>query len=97
VRFRVPCWALYQVFKEVFISDFYDIDLLLKKLQARPVVVDIGANAGCISVRAIEVHDLDKDQRNVSHLARYMESHGYQVVSAPVHSNCHALEAVRKK
>jgi hypothetical protein len=61
------------------------------------VVVDIGANAGCISVPTIEVHDLDKYQRNVSHLARYLESQGYQVASVPVHSNCHALEAVRKK
>ncbi len=40
---------------------------------------------------------MDKDQRNMSHLARYLERQGYQVVSAPVHSNCHALEAVRKK
>jgi FkbM family methyltransferase len=225
LRFRVPSWALYQVFKEIFVTDFYDIDALLKKLPARPVVVDIGANAGyfnmllfskivdatvfayepipsncalfqenialnpalggrihlfnkavtgasreavqlfmetdvansviasvfsdfdgqnqftlrvpavslrqvleenqiervdllkidcegseypiiyesppsCwakISILTIEVHDLDKDQRNVSYLARYLESQGYQVASAPVHSNCHALEAVRKK
>src|SRR5260370_1018962 len=74
VRLQVPSWALYQVFKEIFISDFYDIDVLLKKLPAPPMVVDIGANAGCISVPTIEVHELDKDQRNVSHLARYLES-----------------------
>jgi hypothetical protein len=41
------------------------------------MVGDIGANAGCISVPTMEVHDLDKDQRNVSHLARYLESQGY--------------------
>jgi hypothetical protein len=69
----------------------------LKKLPARPVVGDIGANAGWISVPTIEAHDLDKDQRNVSHLARYLESQGYQVASVLVHSNCHAFEAVRKK
>jgi len=225
LRFRVPSWALYQVFKEIFVSDFYDIDVVLKKLPARPVVVDIGANAGyfnmllfskivdatvyayepipsnyalfqqnialnpalagrihlfnkavtgtpqeavklfmetdaansviasvfsdfdrqnqfthrvpavslsqileenqiervdllkidcegseypiiyetpasCwgkISMMTIEVHDLDKNQRNVSHLARYLGSQGYQVASAPFHSNCHALEAVRRK
>jgi FkbM family methyltransferase len=224
LRFRVPSWALYQVFKEIFVSDFYDIAALLKKLPARPVVVDIGANAGyfnmllfskivhatvfayepipsnyalfqqnialnpalssrihlfnkavtgtpqeavtlfmetdgansviasifsdfdgqnqftlrvpavslrqildenqvervdllkidcegseypiiyetppsCwekISILTIEVHDLDKDQRNVSHLAHYLESQGYRVASAPVHSNCHSLEAVRR-
>lgn len=97
MRFQVPSWALYQVFKEIFISDFYDIDVLLKKLPAPLVVVDSGANASCISVPTIEVHELDKDRRNVSHLARYLESQGYRVVSARVYSNCHALEAVRKK
>lgn len=46
LRFRVPSHALYLVFKEIFLADFYDIDALLKKLPLRPVVVDIGANAG---------------------------------------------------
>jgi FkbM family methyltransferase len=224
LRFRVPSWALYTVFKEIFVSDFYDIDALLKKLPPRPVVLDIGANAGyfnmllfskmaeatvyayepipsnyalfqqnialnpslvnrirlfnkavtgtpqesvelfietdtensviasiyadfdrqnhftlrvpAISLRqileesqieradlvkidcegseypiiyetpascwgkitllTIEVHDLDQDQRNVGHLTRFLESQGYEVVSAPVHGNCHTLEAVRR-
>ncbi|HET8924179.1 MAG TPA: FkbM family methyltransferase [Candidatus Acidoferrum sp.] len=46
IRFRVPNYTLYLVFKEIFVSDFYDIDALLKKLPPRPVVLDIGANAG---------------------------------------------------
>jgi FkbM family methyltransferase len=46
IRFRVPSHALYLVFKEIFLSDFYAIDALLKKLPPRPVVLDIGANAG---------------------------------------------------
>lgn len=46
IRFRVPSFALYLVFKEIFVSDFYDIDALLEKLPPRPVVLDIGANAG---------------------------------------------------
>ncbi len=224
MRFRVPSWALYQVFKEIFVSDFYDIDNLLKKIPPRPLVVDIGANAGyfnmllfskiadatvyayepipsnyalfqqnialnpalgdrihlfnkavtgtpqeavelfmetdtansviasvfsdfdrqnqftlrvpaislgqilgesqiehvdllkidcegseypiiyetplsCwgkISVMTIEVHDLDKEQRNVGYLARYLESLGYEVVSVPAQSNCHTLEAIRR-
>jgi len=224
MRFRVPSWALYQVFKEIFVSDFYDMDALLKKLPLRPVVVDIGAHAGyfnmllfskiadatvyayepipsnyalfrqnialnpalgdrihlfnkavtgtpqeavelfmetdaansviasvfsdfdrqnrftlrvpaiflhqiledsrvervdllkidcegseypiiyetpssCwerISVMAIEVHDMDKEQRNVRHLARYLENQGYEVISAPAQSNCHTLEAIRR-
>jgi len=46
LRFRVPTWSLFLVFKEIFVSDFYGIDALLKKLPPRPVVLDIGANAG---------------------------------------------------
>lgn len=224
MRFRVPSWSLYQVFKEIFVADFYEIDALLKKLPPRPVVLDIGANAGyfnmllfskiteatvyayepvpanctlfqqnmalnpsldkhirlfnkavtgtpketvelfmetdvassviasvyddfdrqnrfalrvpaisleqilnecqiervdllkidcegseypiiyetptsCwrkINLLSIEVHDLDRDRRNVDELARYLKSLGYEVVSAPAHSNCHTLEAVRR-
>lgn len=224
LRFRVPTWSLFLVFKEIFVSDFYGIDALLKKLPPRPVVLDIGANAGyfdimlfskmtdatvyayepipnnyklfqqnialnpslanqihlfnkavtgspqefvelhmeteaensviasvysdfdhknhfalrvpAISLRQIleetgieradlvkvdcegseypiiyetppccwekikfltvEVHDLDQNQRNVGHLARFLESQGYEVVSAPAHDNCHSLEAIRK-
>ncbi len=225
IHFRVPTWSLFLVFKEIFVSDFYGIDALLKKLPPKPVVLDIGANAGyfdmmlfskmteatvyayepmpnnyklfqqnialnpslanrihlfnkavtgasqefvelhmeteaensviasvysdfdhknqftlrvpAISLRQIleetgieradlvkidcegseypilyetpascwgkinfltvEVHDLDRDQRNVGHLARFLESQGYEVVSAPAHDNCHSLEAMRKK
>jgi len=224
IHFRVPTWSLFLVFKEIFVSDFYGIDALLKKLPPKPVVLDIGANAGyfdmmlfskmteatvyayepmpnnyklfqqnialnpslanrihlfnkavtgasqefvelhmeteaensviasvysdfdhknqftlrvpAISLRQIleetgieradlvkidcegseypilyetpascwgkinfltvEVHDLDRDQRNVGHLARFLESQGYEVVSAPAHDNCHSLEAMRK-
>jgi len=32
ICFRVPTWSLYLVFKEIFVSDFYGIDALLKKL-----------------------------------------------------------------
>ena len=224
LHFQVPSWELYLVFKEIFVSDFYDIDALLKKLPPRPVVLDIGANAGyfnmllfskireatvyayepvpanyalfqqniarnpslgnrihlfnkavtgtpkeavelfmetevansviasvysdfdgqnhftlrvpaislgqileqtgieqadlvkidcegseypiiyetpasCwgrIRLLTIEVHNLDKDQRNVGHLTRFLESQGYEVVSASAHSNCHTLVASRK-
>jgi FkbM family methyltransferase len=224
ICFRVPTWSLYLVFKEIFVSDFYGIDALLKKLPPRPVVLDIGANAGYFEMMlfskmaeatvyayepipsncslfqqnvalnpslgnrihlfnkavtgkpqefvelfmeteaensviasiysdfdrknhftlrvpaislcqileetgieradlvkidcegseypiiydtpascwgkmtflTVEVHDLDQDRRNVGHLTRFLESQGYQVVSAPAHSNCHTLEAIRK-
>jgi FkbM family methyltransferase len=224
MRFRVPTWALYTVFNEIFVSDFYKIDALLKKLPPRPVVLDIGANAGyfdmllfskieeatvyayepipsnytlfqqnialnpslgkhihlfnravtgipreaielfmetdvansviasvysdfdrqnrftlrvpaislgqileecqierfdlvkidcegseypilyetpvcCwekINLLTVEVHDLDQDQRNVGCLSLFLKSRGYEVVSAPVHDNCHSLEAIRR-
>jgi len=46
MRFRVPSTGLYLVFKEIFVTDFYEIDTLVKQLPANPLVVDIGANAG---------------------------------------------------
>lgn len=50
LRFRVPSTGLYLVFKEIFVSDFYEIDTLVKQLPARPVIVDIGANAGYFNI-----------------------------------------------
>ncbi|HXC03119.1 MAG TPA: FkbM family methyltransferase [Bacteroidia bacterium] len=46
LRFQVPCFSLLLVFEEIFISDFYGIDALLKKLPPRPVILDVGANVG---------------------------------------------------
>ncbi|WP_165758872.1 FkbM family methyltransferase [Niastella yeongjuensis] len=46
IHFRVPSTGLYLVFKEIFVTDFYDIDNLVKKLPAKPLIIDIGANAG---------------------------------------------------
>ncbi|THU41731.1 FkbM family methyltransferase [Niastella caeni] len=50
VRFRVPSTGLYLVFKEIFVTDFYEIDTLVKQLPAKPVIVDIGANAGYFNI-----------------------------------------------
>jgi methyltransferase, FkbM family len=46
LRFQVPSTGLYLVFKEIFVSDFYEIDTLVKQLPPQPLIVDIGANAG---------------------------------------------------
>lgn len=46
IHFRVPSTGLYLVFKEIFVTDFYDIDALVKKLPSNPLIVDIGANVG---------------------------------------------------
>src|SRR6267142_590404 len=45
IKINVPA-SLFLVFKEIFMSDVYDIDDLLKQLPDNPTVVDIGANAG---------------------------------------------------
>lgn len=49
VRFEVP-ESLYQVFKEIFMEDFYEADKLIKKLPPNPLIIDIGANAGFFNV-----------------------------------------------
>ena len=49
-KFLVPSKALYLVFKEIFVSDFYDIDELVASLPANPVIIDIGANAGYFNI-----------------------------------------------
>ena len=45
----------------------------------------------------VEVHPLDKEKRNFTHLKEFLEQHGYAVKSAEVANNgCHALYAVRR-
>ena len=46
LRFEVTSIALYAVFKEIFLEDFYTIRALAKALPRNPVVIDVGANAG---------------------------------------------------
>lgn len=45
VIFNVP-ESVYQVFKEIFMSDVYEIVDLVNKLPVSPLVIDIGANVG---------------------------------------------------
>lgn len=49
IHFKVPD-SLYQVFKEIFMEDFYEIDSLVKKLSPHAVVLDVGANAGFFDI-----------------------------------------------
>jgi hypothetical protein len=51
---------------------------------------------GKINFLIVEAHDLDEDQRNVSHPTRFLQNLGYEVVSALAHHTCHSLEAIRK-
>jgi len=224
LKFRVMSTGLYLVFKEIFVTDFYDIDTLVKELPPKPVIVDIGANAGYFNIilfsklqeatvyayepipvnyelftsnialnpglekkihlynkavvgtpqdhvelfmehsaensviasvysdfdhqnkysikvpaislaeiingnqlkqidllkvdcegseypiiyetprelwarvkrLTIEVHNLDNDKRNADYLGKFLAEQGFEVVSAPAHSNCYALNAVRR-
>lgn len=49
INFEVP-EGLYQVFKEIFMEDFYEAEKLMAKLPANPLVIDVGANAGFFNV-----------------------------------------------
>ncbi|MDE3248244.1 MAG: FkbM family methyltransferase [Bacteroidota bacterium] len=49
-KFIVPSKALYLVFKEIFVTDFYDIDQVVLSLPPNPVIIDIGANAGYFDI-----------------------------------------------
>jgi hypothetical protein len=49
IKFQVP-ESLYQVFKEIFMEDFYEADQLINKLPDNPLVIDVGANAGFFNV-----------------------------------------------
>jgi FkbM family methyltransferase len=52
IRFRVPN-SLYLVFKEIFMTDVYEIDNLVSQLPEKPVVIDIGANAGFFDIQLL--------------------------------------------
>ena len=56
VHFRVSA-ALYQVFKELFMADVYEMDALVKTLPADPVVIDVGANAGFFDIQLLSKID----------------------------------------
>ena len=49
IYFEVP-ESLYQVFKEIFMEDFYEAEKLMAKLPSNPAIVDVGANAGFFNV-----------------------------------------------
>lgn len=56
IRFGVSA-ALYQVFKEIFMADVYEMETLVKTLPANPVVIDVGANAGFFAVQLLSKID----------------------------------------
>ena len=94
---QVPAIALSDILEEHQIEH---VDLLKIDCEGSEYPIIYETPASCwekIKFLVVEVHDLDRNQRNVSHLAGCLQSHGYEVVSAPAHGNCHTLEAVWKK
>lgn len=49
LNFDVPA-SLFQVFKEIFMADVYNIEALRRVLPDDPLVIDIGANAGFFDI-----------------------------------------------
>lgn len=49
IGFEVPD-SLYQVFKEIFMADVYNIEAVSRVLPDDPLVIDIGANAGFFDI-----------------------------------------------
>ncbi len=49
IGFEVPA-SLYQVFKEIFMADVYNIEALRRVLPDDPLVIDVGANAGFFDI-----------------------------------------------
>ncbi len=56
IKFRVPN-SLYLVFKEIFMTDVYEIDTLVRQLPAKPVIIDIGANVGFFGIQLLSKMD----------------------------------------
>ncbi len=52
IAFRVPN-SLYLVFKEIFMTDVYEIDTLVQQLPEKPVIIDIGANVGFFGIQLL--------------------------------------------
>ncbi len=71
IQLNVPA-NLFLVFKEIFMSDVYDIEDLIKMLPEQPIVVDIGANVGFFDfillskIKAARIYAYEPMPANVS-------------------------------
>ena len=78
IRFQVSS-SLYLVFKEIFMVDVYEIDELVKSLPKRPVVIDVGANAGFFDIQLLSkiqeavIYAYEPMPANVKTLRRTLE------------------------
>lgn len=72
--FDVP-ESVYQVFKEIFMADVYEINRLVAAVPAKPLVVDIGANAGFFDILLLSklkdatIYAYEPLPANIAHLS----------------------------
>lgn len=95
-RLKVPAISLQQILQE---PQFERVDLLKLDCEGSEYPVIYETPSDCwrkINLLTMEVHDLDREHRNVGYLSGFLEGLGYHVTSEPVQANCHTLEAARK-
>lgn len=74
ISFDVP-EAVYQVFKEIFMADVYEINRLTARVPRAPLVVDIGANAGFFDILLLSklkdatIYAYEPLPANIAHLS----------------------------
>ncbi|MFZ1527965.1 MAG: FkbM family methyltransferase [Ferruginibacter sp.] len=90
ISFPVP-ESLYQVFKEIFMEDVYDIGHLLKRLPPNPVVIDIGANAGFFDIlllskiRSARIFAYEPLPSNTAYIEKVMEKNPFMKQQVSLH------------
>jgi xanthine dehydrogenase molybdenum-binding subunit len=95
-KITVPCITLTDIIQK---NDLSTIDLL--KVDCEGSEYDIIYHTAPELIRrinkmAIEVHDLNTDQNNISAVNKYIQSLGYKTTYSPINSFCYALEATRQ-
>lgn len=90
ISFPVP-ESLYQVFKEIFMEDVYDINRLVKKLPQHPVVIDIGANAGFFDIlllskiKSARIFAYEPLPSNAAYIEKLMEKNPFMKQQVSLH------------
>lgn len=90
IRFSVPR-PLYLVFKELFLTDVYNIGELVKQLPANPTVIDIGANGGYFNVLLLSkiptatIYAYEPMPANISYLKKIIQQNEILQKSLKLH------------
>ncbi len=95
-RLRVPAISLSEIVKD---NRLQQIDLLKVDCEGSeyPILYETAPEIwGKIKKLFIEVHNLDSDKRNATHLGEFLKEKGFEVKSEFAHTTCYALSASRK-